>query len=351
MTSYGCPYISWLPRTPSRGTRGSRTRVAASSFAVKIGSSSMLSPASRMTSAFCAAAVAKIFSSRELRVNNPVCKSEISAIRIGGAPFATIGTRSIRSGTSAFQTPVISAKIVDQRNSGDGHRANVANGTRFLNGSHAIANSSANVAYRIAKHVHANHGGPKRARTNREKSVRALRIGKNTHITFPTTISANTTHRRRGCTRMSTRNVATFATRKIATAIAMKTAVIGRALSSSRRRRDKLMPSFVRLQLLAQRIDTDFCLLLPKKGRLEDFRRQDKDLRRHLRIVNLCRKAHKNDVVVFATMNLFHMPPPATGERLYLRGDHGLIIDDDDIHVCRLPGRKRRLRAEAMECG
>ena len=98
-----------------------------------------------MTSGFCAAAVMKIFSSREVREKNPVCRSEISAMRSDGAPSVTIGTRSMRIGTSAFQTPVTSENSVAHRKIRDGHRANFANGMRLPNGSHAIASSSANV--------------------------------------------------------------------------------------------------------------------------------------------------------------------------------------------------------------
>ena len=43
----------------------------------------------------------------------------------------------------------------------------------------------------MAKQVQANHGGPSVARMTREKSVRALRIGKKSHMALPITISGD----------------------------------------------------------------------------------------------------------------------------------------------------------------
>jgi len=82
----------------------------------------------------------------------------------------------------------------------------------------------------MAKLFQANHGGPSVARTNREKSIRALSIGKKTHITFPIAISAIKSPRRRGCTRTRILNAAMFAMRNVASTIAMINAVMGGGL-------------------------------------------------------------------------------------------------------------------------
>ena len=58
--------------------------------------------------------------------------------------------------------------------------------------------SSAIAGYTSTKQSHANHGGPKIARSAREKSVRAFSHGRRSHIALQITASAITSGLRRG---------------------------------------------------------------------------------------------------------------------------------------------------------
>src|SRR5438445_12225358 len=86
-------------------------------------------------------------------------------------------------------------------------------GTRVINTNNKYAQ------YIMIKQSHANHGGPRVARTAREKSVLALRSGKKSHITLQITAMAITRRFRRGWIRSSCEIAMTLRMKKIATAI------------------------------------------------------------------------------------------------------------------------------------
>lgn len=55
-----------------------------------------------------------------------------------------------------------------------------------------------------------------------------------------------------------------------------------------------------------------------------------------MRVANFIHEGYEKDEVVLASMNVFHMPPPTSGERLDLSRKDGSIVDDDDVDIFAL---------------
>jgi hypothetical protein len=215
MTSNGSPYIF---RTGYRGMRGSRRRVAPSNFVRK--HRIVIDIVTREENRIGLECRRRL--EDRLQPRRPRVKPRMQIRQQRNAESLHLPRQSIhfyRHSLQAqrHQTPTTSANNIPQRNTRDGHRANRTNVARRPAINHApTPNKSA-------------RNTPKAARTNREKSVRAFSRGKNTHMTFPTTTSAITIPRRRGCTRTSTRYATTFARRKVpSTMIAIRASMGGR---------------------------------------------------------------------------------------------------------------------------
>src|ERR1700760_3372009 len=66
-------------------------------------------------------------------------------------------------------------------------------------------------------------------------------------------------------------------------------------------------------------------------------------------IANFIRKRHKKYEVVFAGMNIFHMPPPASSQGFDLSRRDDAIVDDDDIDIVTLTQRECRICTESVK--